>query len=305
MTAGDARVSVGDAVAALARRLAAAGVAEARREARLVVALAMGVEPAVTLGWPGRTLDAAAAARLADLGARRAAREPYARLAGRRPFWTLDLALSPATLDPRPDSETLVEAALALLPDRRSTLRLVDFGTGSGCLLLALLSELPEAWGLGIDILPGAVAIARRNAAASGLAGRAAFAVGNWGEALGGTVDVIVANPPYICSQAIDSLAPEVARYEPRVALDGGEDGLAAYRRLAGDTARLLRSGGVGLYELGEGQAATVARLMTGAGLAVREVRRDLAGIERVLIVTQQLSRRGIKKLVGIRGLPV
>ncbi len=291
MSAGgacEAGVGVGDAVAALARRLAAAGIAEARREARLVVALAMGVEPAVTLGWPERRLDAAAAARLAVLAQRRAAREPYARLAGRRPFWTLDLALSPATLDPRPDSETLIEAALALLPDRSAPLRLLDFGTGSGCLLLALLSEFPEARGIGIDVMPGAVAVARRNAAAAGLAGRAAFAVGDWGGALGGTADVIVANPPYICSGDIDSLAPEVARYEPRMALDGGSDGLDAYRRLAGDTARLLRSGGLGLFELGEGQAAAVAHLMSGAGLAVKEIRRDLAGIERVLVVTQQ-----------------
>ncbi len=284
---GDPGVSIGDAIAALARRFAAAGIAQARREARLVVALAMEVEPAMTLGWPERRIDAAAAARLAGLVARREAREPYARLAGRRAFWTLDLALSPATLDPRPDSETLIEAALAQLPDRAARLRLVDFGTGSGCLLLALLSELPEARGIGIDIMPGAVAVARRNAAAAGLAGRAAFAVGDWGEALGGTVDVIVANPPYICSGDIDSLAPEVARFEPRVALDGGADGLGAYRRLAGDAARLLCPGGLGLFELGEGQGAAVARLMKDAGLAIRELRRDLSGIERALVVAQ------------------
>jgi release factor glutamine methyltransferase len=281
------RVTIGEAVDALARRLAAAGVDASRHEARLVVALAMGVEPAVALGWPERTLDAPARARLAEFSARRAAREPYARLAGRRSFWSLDLALSPATLDPRPDSETLIEAALALLPDRAARLRIVDFGTGSGCLLLALLSELPNAGGIGIDILPGAAAIARRNAAVAGLGGRASFAVGDWGEALGGTVDVILANPPYICSRDIAGLAPEVARYEPRIALDGGQDGLSGYRRLAGDIARLLRPGGLGLIELGQGQAAAVARLMGVAGLAVRQVRRDLAGIERVLVVTQ------------------
>jgi release factor glutamine methyltransferase len=291
MTAGDAcdrPLTVGDAVADLARRLAASGIAEPRREARLVVALALGVEPAVTLGWPERRLDAAERARLAELAARRAAREPYARLAGRRPFWTLELTLSPATLEPRPDSETLIEAALALLPDRAAPLRIVDFGTGTGCLLLALLSELPAAAGIGIDILPAAIAVARRNAAAAGLAGRAVFVVGDWGKALAGPVDVIVANPPYICSGDIDGLAPEVARYEPRLALDGGADGLAAYRELAGDTARLLRPGGLGLFELGEGQRAAVVRLMSGAGLAVRDVRRDLAGIERVVVVTRQ-----------------
>jgi release factor glutamine methyltransferase len=293
---GELGVRVGDAVGALARRLAAAGVAEPRREARLLVALAMGVEPAVTLGWPERRLDDAAAARLAGLAARREAREPYARLAGHRAFWTLDLALSPATLDPRPDSETLIEAALAHVSDRAAPLRIVDFGTGSGCLLLALLSELPRAQGLGIDILPAALGVARRNAAAAGLADRAIFAVSDWGEALAGTVDVIVANPPYICSSGIDSLAPEVARYEPRIALDGGADGLTAYRRLAVDAGRLLRAGGLGLFELGEGQGAAVTQLMRGAGLAVRELRRDLAGIERALVVTQYEGKRGIKK---------
>jgi release factor glutamine methyltransferase len=285
---GEAGISIGDAVAALARRLAAAGVAAPRREARLLVALAMEVEPAATVGWPERRLDAAAAARLAGLAARREAREPYARLAGRRAFWTLDLALSPATLDPRPDSETLVEAALAHLPNRRAPLRIVDFGSGSGCLLLALLSELPQAQGIGIDILPAALAVARRNAAATGLADRAVFAVSDWGEALAGTVDVIVANPPYICSSAIDSLAPEVARYEPRIALDGGMDGLTAYRRLAVDAARLLRSSGLGLFELGEGQGPAVTQVMRGAGLMIQERRQDLAGIERVLVIRQQ-----------------
>lgn len=286
------RMTVGEAVDALARRLAAAGIAASRHEARLVVALAMEVEPAVALGWPERRLDDEAQARLDALAARRVSREPYARLAGRRSFWSLDFALSSATLDPRPDSETLIETALALLPDRAAALRLVDFGTGSGCLLLALLSELPNAEGIGVDILPGAAAIARLNAAAVGLGERAAFVVGDWGEALGGTVDVILANPPYICSGDIASLAPEVGRYDPRIALDGGTDGLSAYRCLAHDLARLLRPGALGLVELGQGQAAAVAQLMARAGLTVGQTRRDLAGIERVLIVTQPWSRR-------------
>src|SRR5690349_19486460 len=149
--AGDS-VTAGAAVAAVARRLAAASIAESRREARLLVALALGVEPGVVLGYPERPLDGGAQARLAALTARRAAREPYSRLAGRRQFWSLDLAISPDTLDPRPDSETLIEAALASLPDRAARLRILDFGTGSGCLLLALLSELPNAIGTGIDI---------------------------------------------------------------------------------------------------------------------------------------------------------
>ncbi|HWI27899.1 MAG TPA: peptide chain release factor N(5)-glutamine methyltransferase [Stellaceae bacterium] len=278
----------GEAVASVARRLAEAGIVEARREARLLVALAASVEPATVLGWPERRLDEGAEARLEELARRRASREPYARLVGKRQFWSLDFALSSATLDPRPDSETLIESALELLPDRGASLRLLDFGTGSGCLLLALLSEFANATGVGVDLQPGAAALARRNAAALGLAGRAAFVVGNWGGALAGQVDVILANPPYICSESIDSLAPEIARYEPRVALDGGRDGLDAYRALAGETRRLLRSGGMGFFELGEGQAPAVVALMAAAGLTVMSSRRDLAGIERVLVVKRQ-----------------
>lgn len=280
--------TLGGAVEAVARQLGAAGIAEARREARLLVALAARVAPATVLGWPERPLDEEAAARLADLASRRAAREPYARLAGHREFWGLDFTLSPATLEPRPDSETLVEAALALLPDRAACLRLVDFGTGSGCLLLALLSELPNAFGIGVDLQPEAAATARCNAAALGLARRANFLVGDWGEALAGSVDVILTNPPYICSEAIAGLAPEVARYEPLVALDGGGDGLRAYRALAGETRRLLAPGGIALFELGDGQAPAVASLMAAAGLATKTSRRDLAGIERVLVVARQ-----------------
>lgn len=278
----------GEAVASVARRLAEAGIVEARREARLLVALAASVEPATVLGWPERRLDEEAEARLEELARRRASREPYARLVGKRQFWSLDFALSSAALEPRPDSETLIEAALELLPDRAASLRLLDFGTGSGCLLLALLSEFVHTTGVGIDLQPGAAALARRNAAALGLAARAAFVVGNWGGALAGEVDVILANPPYICSETIDSLAPEIARYEPRVALDGGRDGLDAYRVLAGETRRLLRSGGMGFFELGEGQAPAVAALMAAAGLTVMSSRRDLAGIERVLVVKRQ-----------------
>jgi release factor glutamine methyltransferase len=277
--------SFGAAVGSVARRLAAAGIAGSRREARLLVALAAAADPATVLGWPERHLDTAAEARLRALVERRVAGEPYARLAGRRQFWSLDFALSPETLDPRPDSETLIEAALERLGDRGAALRILDLGTGSGCLLLALLSELANAFGIGIDLLPGATATARRNAAALELADRAQFVVGNWGEALAGPVDVVLANPPYICSESIDSLAPEVARYEPRIALDGGRDGLDAYRVLASQTRRLLKPGGVALFELGEGQGAAVAALMVAAGLKPEGIRRDLAGTERVLAV--------------------
>jgi release factor glutamine methyltransferase len=276
-------------VARAAAALAAAGIAEPRREARLIVALALEVEPAVVLGYPERLLDPVAVARLEALVARRQAREPYSRLRGRRPFWTLDLALSPETLDPRPDSETLVEAVLAAIPDRRAPLRLLDLGTGSGCLLLALLSELPNAIGIGIDILGGAATVARRNAAAHGLGARAFFLVGDWAQAIGaGAADVVVANPPYISSEEIDRLAPEVVRHEPRAALDGGQDGLGAYRALAPELSRLLRRDGIAAVELGAGQRDPVARLMHAGGLAIQAVRCDLSGVQRVFLMTRQ-----------------
>lgn len=281
------RPTIGEAVAATAARLEPAGIVEARREARLLVALALGVDPGAILGYPERRLDEAAEARLAALVTRRAAREPFSRLAGRRGFWSADFILSPDTLDPRPDSETLVETALELLPDRAAALRLIDFGTGTGCLLLALLSELPNATGIGVDVLPGAVAVARRNAAALGLGHRAAFAAGHWDKAIKGRADVILANPPYIPSQEIDALAPEVALYEPRRALDGGVDGLRAYRDLAQASRRLLAPQGLALFEVGAGQAPAVAAMMGQAGLTLRAIRRDLAGIERCVVVTQ------------------
>ncbi len=281
----EGRVTAGEKVSEAARRLAGAGIEQARREARLLVALALGVEPAVVLGYPERELTPATLQRLEALIARRAAREPFSRLAGRRQFWSLDLEISPDTLDPRPDSETLVEAALALLPDRLAPLRLIDFGTGSGCLLLALLSELSNASGIGVDILPGAVATARRNAAALGLADRAFFVAGNWGQIISGRTDVILANPPYIPSIEIDILAPEVAWFEPRCALDGGVDGLVAYRDLAVEARRLLAPEGIALFEVGAGQAAAVTALLAEAGLALRTVKCDLSGTVRCIVV--------------------
>jgi release factor glutamine methyltransferase len=277
--------TAGDAVAAVAARLSAAGITDARREARLLVALALGVEPGVVLGYPERRVDPSAQARLAGLAARRAAREPYSRLVRRRQFWSLDLEISPDTLDPRPDSETLVETALALRPDRAAPLRILDFGTGSGCLLLALLSELRNAVGVGVDVLPGAAATARRNAAALGLSQRAFFVAGSWGDAISCQADVILANPPYIASSEIDTLAPEVACYEPRQALDGGADGLAAYRALATTTRRLLSPSGVALFEVGAGRHSVVIDLLRASGLGLQRLKCDLSGITRCIVV--------------------
>ena len=278
-------MTVAGALVKAVRALAAAGIDAPRREARLLLSTILGVDAAALLGNPDRALHAEEGARFAAFVARRAAREPAARLLGYREFWSLDFALSPETLVPRPDSETLVEAVLAQIGERRAPLRLLDLGTGSGCLLLALLSELPAATGIGIDIAAAAALTARRNAVALGFVDRASFAAGSWATAIVGCFDVIVVNPPYIESGAIDGLAPEVGEHDPRRALDGGPDGLDSYRALAPEMGRLLRKDGVAAFECGAGQAQSVAAIVRRAGLTIVESRRDLAGTERCLVL--------------------
>ncbi len=285
----DRGATVGGVLNAAAARLAAAGVESPRADARLLLELATGWDRATLLGYPERGLDGEAARRMAALVARRAAREPVSRIAARREFWSLDFALGPDTLDPRPDSETVVAAVLERIADRAAPLRIGDFGTGSGCLLLALLTELPRAVGFGIDIAPGAVAVARQNAAAMCLEKRAFFLAGAWGEALSGTIDVAVANPPYLRSAEIAGLEPEVRRFDPVRALDGGGDGLQAHRELAPHLQRLLAGSGFASVEVGIGQAAEAARIYAAAGLDEAGRHRDLRGIERCLV----LRRRG------------
>jgi release factor glutamine methyltransferase len=209
-----------------------------------------------------------------------------AHLLGTREFWSLPFAVSPATLIPRPDSETLVEAAIEAFPDRRQVRRILDLGTGTGCLLLAALTEFPGAVGTGTDRVPEAAALARRNAAALGLAGRARFLVADWAGPLAGRFDLVLGNPPYVERGAIPGLAPEVARHEPASALDGGADGLDAYRALAAALPRLLAPGtGRAVLELGQGQRPAVEALARAAGLAPLGCRPDLGGTDRALVL--------------------
>lgn len=278
--------TVGAVLEAAATRLAASGVADPRREARLILGLALGLSSETVFGWPEREIGLPEAVAVDTLVERRARGEPLSRLRGKREFWSLEFALSPDTLDPRPDSETLVAAALAGVADRQTAIRIIDFGTGTGCLLLALLSELPNATGIGIDILPGAVETARANANAHGLANRAEFRLGGWRMRIEGPADVIVANPPYIPSGEIDGLGVEVASFEPRVALDGGRDGLAAYRSLGPVICGLLAPDGQAYLEIGAGQRKRASRVLEEAGLRIRAVNRDLAGIGRCLNAT-------------------
>jgi len=276
--------TVGQALDSAAGRLRAVGLDGARRDARLLLAAALALDPAAILARPERTLTKAEQDRIAALIARRARGEPVSRILGRREFWSLDFAVTADTLDPRPDSETLVGAVLACLPDRAAPLDILDLGTGTGCLLLALLSELPAARGLGIDTCPRALAVARSNARCLGLAARAAFAADSWGRALSGTWQVIVSNPPYIRDQDIPALAPEVAGFDPYLALAGGPDGLAAYRDLIPESARLLAPDGWLALEIGQDQQDAVEDLLTRNGLRPEARIGDLAGIDRCLL---------------------
>jgi release factor glutamine methyltransferase len=277
------RPTVARCIDAAAARLKAAGIGNPRYETRLLLAHAMGVDPASLIGYPERAVaDTDAFFALVE---RRAHGAPMAHILGRREFWSLMFRVTPDTLDPRPDSETVVASALAAMADRRSEkISILDLGAGTGCLLLAVLSELPQAWGLSVDISPAAAAVARGNARDLGLASRAQFFVGDWSAALAGRFDLVLANPPYVRSGDIAGLQTEVARYEPRIALDGGEDGLDAYRRLAAEMPRLLLPGGTAVVEVGYGQWDAVAALFRAAGLGIAEPAADLSGVARCLI---------------------
>ena len=276
--------TIGSALADAAAVLGRAGFDEPRRRSRRLVEAALGLSAAEVFSHPERPLDAVAQERIAAMLARMMAREPLTRVLGRREFWGLEFALSADTLDPRPETETVVEAVLARRPDRRQAYRIVDLGTGSGCLLLALLSEFPNATGIGVDVAPGAAATARRNAEALGLAARARFAVSDWGASITVGFDIIVANPPYIASGAIPNLPSEVREHDPHRALDGGADGLAAYRAIAADLPRLLASGGLFAGEIGSNQGESVRAVLAGAGLQVETVLPDLAGLSRCIV---------------------
>ncbi len=258
-----------EALRRAAATLAAAGIEQPAREARLLLRLAGG----------------AGEKQFAALVARRAAHEPMAFLRGRQGFWTLDLEVSPATLIPRADSETLIEAALAARPERAGVRRILDLGTGTGALLLAALAEFAAAWGLGIDLVPQAAALAARNARAAGLADRALFVTGCWAAPIAGRFDLVLANPPYIPSGAIAGLMAEVAAHEPPAALDGGADGLDAYRALLPELPLVLAKDGVAVVELGAGQADAVTALARSAGLAIVALRPDLGGVARALVL--------------------
>ncbi len=270
-------------IALAAARLSASGVDRARAEARALLAAAAGVDPGRLFAYPEMAIAGANAAAADALLARRAAGEPLSRILGEREFWSLQFRLGPDVLDPRADTEIVVEAALALLADRKAP-QVLDLGLGSGCILAALLSERQDAIGVGVDRSLGAIGVARDNLRRLGLAGRAAVFVGDWGSALApGLFDLIVANPPYIAET--DGPAPDAATegFDPPLALWAGPDGLAAYRRILPDLPRLLAPGGAAVLEIGVAQRAAVEALGEAAGLRLIASRADLAGHMRAL----------------------
>lgn len=264
-----------------------AGIADASLDARLLLAMALGREEAVLPHESLTDWSHTAAAGFSRLLARRCAGEPVSRIRGWREFWSLRFALSADTLDPRPDSETVVEAALAWVGGRReASLRLLDLGTGSGALLLACLSEMPGATGIGVDLSAGALATATANAAQLRLNDRVQFVVGDFADPQtgAGEFDLILCNPPYIPRRAIEQLAPEVAHFDPKRALDGGDDGLDCWRSLLPRLQQGLAPNGRAFVEIGAGQEEAVTSLARQAGLQAAGTRPDLSGTIRCLI---------------------
>ena len=288
---GECEIREGESIVSLVRlvrhRLDAAGVPSSQLDARLLVCAAAGLTHEQFIADPGRRLDAREAGLLEEMVTRRTSREPVSRIVGNREFWGRRFEITPETLDPRADSETLVETVLndLGLAEREAPL-IADLGTGSGCLLITLLCEIHHARGVGVDIDLRAAAAARRNAHAHDVAARAMFVCGNWLTALKSGFDLIISNPPYIRSRDIADLEPEVVRYEPIRALDGGADGLDCYRKISHEVRNQIRKNGCLVFELGMGQHDDVADILKKDGYTVKGMSQDLSGTVRCLWAT-------------------
>jgi release factor glutamine methyltransferase len=272
-------------------RLSDAGIVDAALDARLLVEELTGTTRTDLLARPEMNVSAEAAEKLSAALARRAAGEPVHRILGAREFYGLRLALSPDTLEPRPDTEALVDLALPVarnVCDERGTCRILDLGTGTGAIALALLSAEPRASAAATDIAPGALATAKANAEALGLAARITFVRSDWFSEVEGTFDLIVSNPPYIPSAEIATLSPEVRGFDPLRALDGGADGLGPYRIIARDSGAHLGGDGAIAVEIGAGQGTDVTGIFAQSGFRLAGSRRDLGGHERALCFLRQ-----------------
>jgi release factor glutamine methyltransferase len=286
--------TIAEARRRLTAQLRASGIDSPELDARILIGHALGLDHAALAAAGGRSLGGEEERLIDTRAARRLAYEPVARILGVKEFWSLQLRIDAATLVPRPETETIVEAVLAAIAARRprgDALRIADLGTGSGAILLALLTELPDAFGVGTDTDIRALAVASDNARRLGIS-RAAYVACDMAAALRGPFDIVVSNPPYIPSTDIATLPPEVRLFDPRRALDGGPDGLDFYRAIAAAAPALLAPDGVLAVELGPGQAEPVAALFAAAGLAPLPPRADLSGTPRAL-VTRKLQITG------------
>lgn len=281
----NAPISLGHLIQEGAQLLKAAEIEDARREAQLLIAAAL--QKTMTEIFMMDKNNLVDPVLIRQYFSRRAKREPFAYIVKEQGFWSLDLEVSPATLIPRADSEALIEVLLKLLPDRKAPYRFLDLGTGTGCLLLAALSEYPNSFGVGIDLVPQAAALASGNAKRCQLQDRAVFIAGHWGDSIQGQFDVILSNPPYIRKHELLELMPEVQSYEPMSALDGGEDGLDAYRYICHQSVDLLSDKGILILELGIKQDQEIAQFALSEGLSVVQKQQDLNDCIRALVLSR------------------
>lgn len=287
-------ITINAALARAAEKLQQTGIESARLDSVVLLAHALGITREQIVFGLDNELDSKALLVFDALVARREKNEPIAYITGEKEFWSLDFYVTRDTLIPRPDSETLVEAALKQAQSHSNmwmsaqkqakSITILDIGTGTGCLLIALLSELPEARGIGVDISERALQVASANAKRHGMDSRTQFVQSHWCDALDGTFDLIISNPPYITKSAMATLMPDVLHYEPATALVAGIDGLDAYRALAPQVAARLNPKGAVVFEVGQGQAELVAEIMSAQGLEIQAIEKDLAGIARCVV---------------------
>jgi release factor glutamine methyltransferase len=278
----EASTARSEALVSLEKTFQVSGIENPAREARISLCAASGLSPAALIVDPHEPLGSVAS-RVQEVAARRAIGEPLSRILGKREFWGLAFAITPHVLDPRPETETIVEVAISIFADRsEDPLHILDLGVGSGALLCALLTEFKAARGIGVDISADAADVAQGNLQACGLSLRAEIRVGDWMSGLEGRFDLIVSNPPYIPTSDLTGLPREVRNFDPWLALDGGVDGLDAYRRILPESRRLLAPGGWLLAELGASQAADVTAIANQDGFTDVRTYQDLAGVDRV-----------------------
>ncbi|MFT6559426.1 peptide chain release factor N(5)-glutamine methyltransferase [Sneathiella sp.] len=273
-------LSIADAVRQATIRLKKAGIIGASQDARILLADIFAGDREIQFREPERLLTKAQSDAFENFIHRRESREPVSHILGRREFWSRNFYVTSDVLDPRPDSETLIEAALSIV-DETVVSKVLDLGTGSGCLILTLLAEIPQAQGLAVDQSSAALNIAAKNAAHLGLSGRISFKQSNWFSSVTGTYDLIISNPPYIETKVTETLEPEVSIYEPRAALDGGADGLVCYREIIHDIGQYLTPEGAVVFEVGKGQASDVAALLADQNFTDIRIHNDLASVER------------------------